>query len=39
MTQETLMLEILGANPTLTIDGALLTIADLEGRALVYRAG
>ena len=39
MTQETLMLEILGANPTLTIDGALLTITDLEGRALVYRAG
>ncbi|OFW65778.1 MAG: hypothetical protein A2Z12_04380 [Actinobacteria bacterium RBG_16_68_21] len=39
MAQETTVLEILGSRPTLTIDGSLLTIADLEGRALLYRAG
>ncbi len=38
MTQETLVLEILSPNATVTIEGSLLTIADLEGRALVYRA-
>jgi heat shock protein HslJ len=39
MAQETLVNEILGSDATLTIEGAMLTIADLEGRALVYRAG
>ena len=39
MAQETLVLEILGGRPTVTIDGPVLTIADLEGRALVYRVG
>ena len=38
MAQEALVLEILGPDATLTIEGSLLTIADLEGRALVYRA-
>ncbi|MEK7252672.1 MAG: hypothetical protein AAB198_05430 [Actinomycetota bacterium] len=37
MTQEALVLEILSRNATVTIEGNLLTIADLEGRALVYR--
>jgi len=39
MEQEALVLEILDPEATLTIDGSLLTIADLEGRTLVYRAG
>ena len=39
MAQEALVVEILETNPTLTIAGSQLTIADLEGRALVYRAG
>jgi len=39
MAQEFLVTSILGPNATLTIEGSLLTIADLEGRALVYRAG
>ena len=39
MAQEALVLSILGPNATLTIEGSLLTIADLEGHALVYRAG
>jgi heat shock protein HslJ len=38
MEQEALVLEILGPEATLTIEGSLLTIADLEGRTLVYRA-
>jgi heat shock protein HslJ len=36
--QEALVLEMLGPNATLTIAGSRLTIADLEGRTLVYRA-
>jgi len=39
MAQETVVLQILGGAPTLTIDGPILTIADLDGRALVYREG
>jgi heat shock protein HslJ len=39
MDQERLVLAVLGADPTLTIEGSQLTIADLEGRALQYRAG
>lgn len=39
MAQESLVAEILGPNATLTIEGSQLTIADLEGRALVFRAG
>lgn len=39
MEQETTILAILGDDPTLTIEGSRLTIADLGGRALVYRAG
>jgi len=39
MAQEFLVTSILGPDATLTIEGSLLTIADLEGRALVYRAG
>ncbi|MBI5158374.1 MAG: META domain-containing protein [Acidimicrobiia bacterium] len=39
MAQELLVTEILGPDATLTIEGSRLTIADLEGRALVYRAG
>lgn len=38
MEQETLVLEILAPEATLTIEGSLLTIADLEGRTLVFRA-
>jgi len=38
MAQETLVLRILGGSPTLTIDGDLLTIDDLAGNAMVYRA-
>ena len=37
MAQEALFFEILNANASVTIEGNLLTIADLEGRALVYR--
>lgn len=37
MAQEALVLEILGPEATLTIEGSLLTVADLEGRTLVYR--
>jgi heat shock protein HslJ len=39
MAQEALVVEILESHPTLTIAGSQLTIADLDGRALVYRAG
>jgi heat shock protein HslJ len=39
MEQEALVLAILGPEATLTIDGSLLTIADLAGRTLIYRAG
>lgn len=39
MAQESLVLELLRSGPTLTIEGGVLTIADLEGRALQYRAG
>lgn len=38
MGQEALVGQILGPDATITIEGSLLTIADLEGRALVYRA-
>jgi heat shock protein HslJ len=38
MAQEFLVTSLLGPNATLTIEGNMLTIADLEGRALVYRA-
>ncbi len=38
MDQEALVGQILGPDATLTIEGSLLTIADLKGRALVYRA-
>jgi heat shock protein HslJ len=39
MNQEDMVVTVLTANPTLTIAGTTLTIADLDGRALVYRAG
>lgn len=39
MDQERLVLAVLGSDPTLTIEGSRLTIADLEGHALQYRAG
>jgi heat shock protein HslJ len=39
MDQEALVLAILGPEATLTIAGSSLTIADLAGRTLVYRAG
>ncbi len=39
MAQEAVILQILGPEATLTITGSQLTIADLEGNTLVYRAG
>lgn len=39
MEQEALILGMLGPDATVTIDGSLLTVADLEGRTLVFRAG
>jgi heat shock protein HslJ len=39
MAQEFLVSEILGPDATVTIEGSLLTIADLDGRALVFRVG
>jgi heat shock protein HslJ len=39
MTQEAHVLEVLGAGPTVAIDGDTLTLTSDDGRALVYRAG
>lgn len=39
MDQEQFVLSILTPEATLTIEGSALTIADLDGNALIYRAG
>ena len=39
MTQEALVLEILSRNATVTIEGNLLTIADLDGKSTGLPSG